>query len=48
MFKNKISYIPKWNKEVFEITQECLDEGRGKIESDKDTTVLDRPVQHKI
>lgn len=36
MFKNKTSYIPKWNQEVFEITQECLNEGRGKIESDTD------------
>lgn len=31
-----MSYIPKWNQEVFEITKECLNEDRGKIESDTD------------
>ena len=28
MFINRTSYIPKWNEEVFEIIQECLDEGK--------------------
>lgn len=36
MYKNKTSYIPKWNQEVFEIIQECLNEGGEKIESDTD------------
>lgn len=36
MFKNRTSYIPKWNEEVFEIIQECLNEGKKKIERDTD------------
>lgn len=29
-------YIPKWSKEVFEIVQRCLNEGKKKIERDAD------------
>jgi len=33
---NKTTYIPKWNQEVFETVQKCLDEGKKIIERDTD------------
>ncbi|MBN1262829.1 MAG: hypothetical protein JW991_00565 [Candidatus Pacebacteria bacterium] len=36
MSKDRTSYIPKWNQDVFKTTQKCLDEGAGIIERETD------------